>query len=184
MVRVDGLERKGTATGEGKEASGWREVLRVAQAGEVTPEKLKRWQTMTPEERERIRSRYRRWKKLPPERRERILERGRRWREIPEGQRRFLRERREIYRNARPEEKRAIEKFVRRWRQLPLERRHKMRGTLDEMRDLPANKRDERLKDWPSYRRFSPDERKAVKRFLFSEPPTGRKGGPPRSPRD
>ncbi len=88
----------------------------------MTPEKLERWRTMTPAERERIRERYHRWKKLPQQQREKILERKRVWRELPEGQRRFLRQRREIYRDARPREKKAIEKFVNRWKQLPPER--------------------------------------------------------------
>ena len=47
--------------------------LLFARAGEITPEKLERWRSMPPEEREKIRERYRRWKSLPPERRERIL---------------------------------------------------------------------------------------------------------------
>ena len=43
--------------------------------GVITPERLERWRSKTPEEREQIRERYHRWKELPPERRERILER-------------------------------------------------------------------------------------------------------------
>lgn len=179
-----GLEQDGTEQRDRDDASGWGTGLLMAQVGKVTPEKLTRWRTMTPEERERYRKRYHRWKELPPERRERILERRRRWRALPEGQKRFLRERREIYRNAWPEEKRAIEKFARRWRQLPPERRHAMRRKLSELRDLPAAERDERLMDWQFYRRLTPLEQKAVSHFLFSKPPSGRKGGPPRSPRD
>jgi hypothetical protein len=179
-----GLEQDRTAQRDRNDASGWGAGLLMAQVGKVTPEKLTRWRTMTPEERERYRKRHRRWKKLPPDRRKRILERRRRWRKFPEGQRRFLKERREIYRNAWPEEKRAIEKFARRWRQLPPERRHSMRRRLSEMRNLPAAERDERLMDWKFYRRLTPPEKKAVSRFLFSKPPSGPRGGPSRSPRD
>jgi len=171
-------------TSRGDAVSEWEKGLRMAQVGEVTPDKLDRWRTMTPEERERYRERYRRWKTLPPERRERILERRRRWRDLPEGQRRFLKERREIYRNAWPEEKRAIEKFARQWRRLPPERRHAMRRRLFEWRDLPAAERNERLMDWQFFRELSPSEKRAVSRFLFLKPPQGPKGGPSRSPRD
>jgi hypothetical protein len=177
-------DRDGAASGQRSEAFVWAEGRRVAQAGEVTPEKIQRWRNMTPEDRERIRERYRRWKELPPERKARILERRRRWRGLPEGQRHFLKQRREIYRNAGPQEKRAIEKFAREWRDLPPEQRRALRGRLAEWRDLPEDRRDERMMEWPFYRRFSPDERKAVSRFLFSHPSPGPKGGPPGSSRD
>ncbi|MDH3238079.1 MAG: DUF3106 domain-containing protein [Deltaproteobacteria bacterium] len=183
-VRSGGVDRAGTVSRERDGDSGRRKGVRVAQSGEVTPEKLDRWRSMTPEEREKYRERYRRWEKLPPERRKKILERRQRWSKLPEEQRRFLKQRREIYRNAWPEEKQAIEKFFRRWRQLPPDRRQTMRRNLAEMRDLPASQRDERLMDWPFYRRFTPDERKAVNRFFFSEPSSGRLGGPRGSPRD
>jgi hypothetical protein len=176
--------RDHAASWQGGEAFVRAEGRRVVQAGEVTPEKIERWRTMTPEERERIRERYRRWKELPPERKARILERRRRWRELPERQRRFLSQRREIYRSAGPQERRTIEKFARRWRDLPREQRRALRNRLAEWRDLPEDKRDERMMEWPFYRRFSPDERKAVNRFLFSRPSPGPKGGPPGSSRD
>src|SRR3989304_2937316 len=124
--------REGAGSGQRDEVSSREEVRRVGQAGEVTPEKLERWRTMTPEEREKVRERYRRWKELPPERKERILERRKSWRELPEGQRHFLMKRREVYRTAGPEEKRTIEEFVRHFRQLPPEQRHAMRQRLAE----------------------------------------------------
>ena len=68
--------RDGAASGRRGEAFVRAEGPRVAQAGEVTPEKIERWRTMTPEDRERI------------------LERRLEWRELPEGQRRFLMQRR------------------------------------------------------------------------------------------
>lgn len=183
-VRGGGVDRDGTASGKRDKDYGRKEGARVAQAGEVTPEKLDRWRSMTPEERERFRERYRRWEKLPPERRKRIRERRQRWSKHPEEHRHFLMQRREIYRNAGQEERRAIEKFFRRWRQLPPERRQTMRRNLADMRDLPASQRDERLMGWPFYRRLLPDERRAVNRFLFSEPSSGPLGGPRGSPRD
>jgi Protein of unknown function (DUF3106) len=182
--RSAGLPRGEIASGESNGDSGRRKGARMAQASEVTPEKLDRWRSMTPEERERLRKRYLRWKSLPPERRKQILERRQRWSKLPEEQRRFLMQRREIYRNAGEEEKRAIKKLFRRWRQLPPERRQAMRRNLAEMRTLPVPQRDERLMDWPFYRRLAPDERKAVNRFLFSEPSPGPMGGPHGSPRD
>jgi hypothetical protein len=183
-ARHGGPDRVGAAPREREEGSGWKDDLPMARPGEVTPEKLERWRTMTPEERERIRRRYHRWKELPPEQRERILERRKRWRELPEEQRRALRKRREAYRNALPEERRAIEKFFRQMRQLPPEQRHAMRRNLSEMGGLPAHDRNERLMDWPFYRQLSPAEREAVTRFLFPNPPPGPGSGPPGSPRD
>ena len=179
-----GSDRMGHALREREEDPGWEEAHRVTRAGDVTPEKLERWRTMTPEERERIRRRYHRWKELPPERRERILERRKRWRELPEEQRRSLMQRREIYRSAPPEEKRAIEKLFRYWRGLPPDRRHAMRRDLSDMRSLPVPDRDERLMGWPFYRQLSPEERKAITPFLFPNPQPGPERGLPGSPRD
>jgi len=151
--------------------------MRFAQAGEITPEKIERWRRMPPEEREKIRERYRRWKSLPPAERERILERRRVWRSLPEADRSYLRDRREILRQAGPEEKRAIEKFARRMRRLPPGRRESIHRRIGELRNLPAPERDERLMDWPFYRRLTPAERRAVSRFLFSEPTEIAPGG-------
>ncbi len=183
-ARHGGPDRGGAAPREREEGSGWKDDMPMGRPGEVTPEKLERWRTKTPEERERIRRRYHRWKELPPEQRERILERRKRWRELPEEQRRALRKRREAFRNAPPEERRAIEKFFRQMRQLPPEQRHAMRRNLSEMGGLPAHDRNERLMDWPFYRQLSPAEREAVTRFLFPNPPPGPGSGPPGSPRD
>lgn len=182
--RSAGLPPGEIASRESDGDSVQRKGARMAQTGEVTPEKLARWRSMTPEERERLRKRYLRWKTLSPERRKQILERRRRWSKLPEEQRRFLMQRREIYRNAGQEEKRAIKKLFRRWRQLPPERRQTMRRNLAEIRNLPVPQRDERMMDWPFYRRLAPDERKTVNRFLFSEPSPGPVGGPHGSPRD
>lgn len=184
ISRGAGPPRGGSASGEADGGPGRRERARVAKAGDVTPEKLERWRSMTPEERDRYRKRYRRWKRLTPERRKRILENRRRWNNLPEEQRRFLMQRREIYRNARPEEKRSIEKFVRRWRRLPPERREAVRRNLSQIRDLPAPLRDGRLMEWPIYHRLTPDERTAVRRFLFAEPSPRPPGGLRGAPRD
>ena len=85
----------------------------------VSPERLERWRSMSPEERERIRERYRRWKELPPEERERIKERHRRWRELPEEQRRYLKDRRELMKDAGPEDRVVVRKFFDRMHSLP-----------------------------------------------------------------
>lgn len=144
--------------------------VRSAQDGEITPEKLERWRKMTPEQQERIRERYRRWKSLPPEEREQILERRRAWRSLPEAERSYLRGRREILRKAGPEERRAIRKFTRRVRKMPPDRRRWLHRRIGELRNIPAAERDERLMEWEFYRGMSPAERRAVSRFLFSEP--------------
>ncbi len=183
-VRVGGPERERTVSGLENEGSPSSEGQWFAQEGKVTPEKLERWRSMPPEEKERIRKRYREWKDLSPERRERILKHGREWGKLPKQKRRFLRQRREIYRNAQPEEKRAIKKFFRQWRELPHERRHALRRDMAEMKNLPVTERDKRLMRWPFYNTLSPDEQKAVNRFLFSELPPGPESGPPGSPRE
>ena len=158
--------------------------VRIAQPGEVTPDKIERWRSMSPDERERIRERYREWKKLSPQRKERILDTRRRWEKLPEKEKRYLRQRREIYRNASPEEREAIRKFFRDWKKLPPEQRRALRRNMEEWKDLPGKERDERLMQWPFYRKFSPREQSAVNRFLFMPAPQGPKGGPHGSSRE
>lgn len=177
-------ERGRTAAGKEYGASPGTGGVRGAQAREVTPDKLERWRAMPPEEKERIRERYRQWKQLSPRRRERILDYRRRWDKLPEEEKRFLRQRREIYRNAPPEEREAIRKFFRDWKRLPPDQRRALRRDMTEWKDLSGKERNERLMQWPFYRKFSPRERSAVDRFLFMHVPQGPKGGPPGSSRD
>lgn len=168
-------ERDGRAHGSSGISGAGR--LRLAQAGEITPEKIERWRRMTPDQRKRIRERYRRWKALPPERRERVLKRRRTWGALPRESRSYLRDRREIYRRGAPEERRAIRKFVRGMREMPPHRRRQLQQKIGELREIPAPDRESRMMAWPLYRRLSPAERDAVNRFLFARPPGSGRGG-------
>ena len=163
---------------DGPYRGGRPDGFQAARPGEISPDKLERWRSMPPEERERIRERYHRWKELPPEKKERILERRRRWRELPEPERRFLRERREIYRNAPSEDKQVIKRFYRHWRELPPERRDSMRRDFEDWRGMPGAEREERMRNWRFYRQLPREERRVIRRFLLSEPPPDRPPGP------
>jgi len=136
----------------------------------VSPERLERWQAMSPEERERIRERYRRWKELPPEQRERIMERKRRWRELPEEQRSYLRDRRELMKDAAPEDRVVVRKFFDRMHSLPPGVRSAARQKIWEWRSLPPGKREEAMRTWPFYRELSEPERGTLRWFLFARP--------------
>ena len=146
----------------------------------VSPERLERWRSMSPEERERIRERYRRWKELPPEERERIKERHRRWRELPEEQRRYLKDRRELMKDAGPEDRVVVRKFFDRMHSLPPGARSAARQKIWEWRSLPPGEREEAMGSWPFYRDLSEPERETLRWFLFA--PAGERhepGGPP-----
>jgi hypothetical protein len=191
--RPFGPSREGAAPEPRREAfpQPRREMAPEARGGRVaperiTPDKLERWRSMSPEEQDRARERYRRWKSLPPERQERILERERRWQKLPEEDRRYLRERRQLFREAPPERRQVIGGFFRHMEEMPRERRREMRNFVWQLRDLPPADRDRRLMEWPYYRGLSPGERGVLRDFLFSElagppgAPSGRGGeGPP-----
>ena len=136
----------------------------------LSPERLERWRTMSPEERERVRERYRRWKELSPEQRERIKERNRRWRELPEEQRRYLKDRRELFSDAGPEDRGVVRKFFALMRSLPPEARSAARQKIWEWRSLPPGEREEEMNSWPFYHGLSDRERVTLRWFLFARP--------------
>jgi len=132
----------------------------------VPQERLERWRSMPPEERERIRERYRRW----TEKRERIVERNRRWRELPEEQRRYLKDRRELLKDARPEDRGVVRKFFARMHSLPPGARSAARQKIREWGSLPPGEREEAMRSWPFYRGLSDRERDTLRWFLFARP--------------
>lgn len=153
------------------------------QVDNVPRERLERWRSLSPEQRERIRERYRRWKELPPGERERILERNRRWRKLPEEQRSYLKDRRELLRDAGEEERGVVRKFFGRMRSLPPEGRRATKRRIWELRSLPPEEREERMLSWPFYRELSDRERDALRWFLFARP-DARSGDADRGPRE
>lgn len=149
------------------------------EAGEVPPERLERWRSMSPGERDRIRERYRRWKELPPEERERILERRRRWENLPREEREYLKERRALLREAGPQQRRVVRRFFARMRSLPPPARRMARGKILEWRSLPPHEREEAMLSWPFYRDLSERERDTLRWFLFGRPGDRPPGGGP-----
>jgi len=136
----------------------------------LSPERLERWRSMSPEERDRIRERYRRWKELSPEQQERIRERKRRWRELPEEQRSYLRDRRELMKDAGPEDRVVVRKFFDRMHSLPPGVRSAARQKIWEWRSLPPGEREEAMRSWPFYCDLSEPERGTLRWFLFARP--------------
>jgi len=136
----------------------------------LSPDRIERWRSMSPEERERIRERYRRWKELTPEQRERVKARHRRWRELPEEQRSYLRERRAMLREAGTEDRAVVRKFFARMHALPPEMRRATRQQVWEWRSLPPVEREEAMRTWPFYGELSGPERDTLRWFLFARP--------------
>lgn len=136
----------------------------------LSPDRLERWRSMSPEERDRIRERYRRWKELTPEQRERVKARHRRWRELPEEQRSYLRERRALLREAGPEEQAVVRSFFARMHSLPPEVRRATRQKVWEWQSLPPGEREEAMRSWPFYGELSGPERETLRWFLFARP--------------
>jgi len=149
----------------------------------VPQERLERWRSMSPEERDRIRERYLRWKELSPEKQERILERNRRWRELPEEQRSYLKDRRELLKDAGPEEREVVDKFFARMRSLPHKSRHHLKRKIWGWRSLSPEEREKEMLSWPFYRELSAPERDTLRWFLFAGP-GDRHGYGDRGPRE
>jgi hypothetical protein len=85
----------------------------------------KNYETLTPEEKERLDRNYREWKSLPPERQKLLERRMEKWKDLS------------------PEEKALYRRRMDQWQSLPPQERHRMRERLDNWDRLPQKEKDQ-----------------------------------------
>ena len=76
----------------------------------------KRWESLTPEQKERVREAYKKFKALPPERQQKVRQNYQRWRSFS------------------PERRQRIRRNIQRWRSMSPERRARVRERLQRNR--------------------------------------------------
>jgi len=86
-----------------------------------------RYQSLSPEERARLRERYRQWESLPPEKQQDLRRRMDRFKELPPDERELLRKRHEQWQELPPQERQSIRDQLKRWNQLSPEEQERLR---------------------------------------------------------
>jgi Protein of unknown function (DUF3106) len=85
------------------------------------------YDSLSPQERARLRERYRQWESLPPEKQQDLRRRMDRFKELPPDERELLRKRHEQWQELPPQERQSIRDQLRRWNQLSPEEQERLR---------------------------------------------------------
>lgn len=107
-----------------------RRTIRLSgRGGQRAPaeEKWDRYESLSPEEKARLRDRYRQWESLPPEKQQDLRQRMDRLKELPPDDRELLRKRHEQWRELSPQERQRIRDELRRWNELSPEEQERLR---------------------------------------------------------
>ncbi len=89
--------------------------------------KRRDYETLSPEEKERLNRKYREWKSLPPEKQELLRRRMKRWDALPPEDRSLYERRFHQWQNLSPEERERIRERLDKWNRLPDEEKEKIR---------------------------------------------------------
>jgi hypothetical protein len=86
-----------------------------------------RYESLSPEERARLRERYRQWESLPPEKQQDLRRRMDRFKGLPPDDRELLKKRHEQWQELPPQDRQSIREQLRRWNQLSPEEQERLR---------------------------------------------------------
>jgi predicted Fe-S protein YdhL (DUF1289 family) len=117
---------------------------------------LDRWNSMSPEQRERA------LQKLPPERQQQIRRRLERFNSLPKEEQDRLRSRYERFSSLPPDRQQTVRRQIRNWSQLPDERRPVVSREFDQLRRLTPEERQARIQSDEFRARFSPHEQRIL----------------------
>lgn len=110
-------------------AEGLRTIRLSGRGGQRSPagENWDRYESLSPEEKARLRERYRQWESLPPEKQQDLRRRMDRLKELPPDDRELLRKRHEQWQELPPQERQRLRENLRRWNELSPEERERLR---------------------------------------------------------
>jgi hypothetical protein len=100
---------------------------RSSQNNELSERKSREYDTLSPEEKARMKRRFREWKSLPPEKQELLRRRMKRWKQLPPEDRSLYERRFEQWQRLSPEERKRIRERLKKWNGLPREEKEKIR---------------------------------------------------------
>jgi len=90
-------------------------------------EARQRWDSLTPEQQQKIKERWARFKDLPPQKRRRLLKAWRRFQQLPPERRQQLRQKWQRFQQLPPERRDVLRQRFRKWQTLPPEKRQQLR---------------------------------------------------------
>ncbi len=116
-------------------------------------ERLARWRSLSPDQRQKLLERYREFHKLPPEVRRRIQKQLARWEKMPPEEKKQIRRRLQCFKKLGAEERQKLRRRLMAWRAMPEERRLFIRRVLAVLKEVPPEKIKELKKLPPEKRR-------------------------------
>jgi hypothetical protein len=107
-----------------------------------------------------------RFENLTPQEKQRVLENNRKLQNLTPVQRQEMRERAQVWQHMTPEQQNHIRNEVLpRWKQMPPERRQLVQRKLQQLKNMPESARNQRLND-PEFTRGMSDEDRGTLRDL------------------
>lgn len=126
---------------------------------------LERWESMTPQQRQRFLN------NLPPERRRRFEGRLQELQNMPPQQRQRLHEQYRRFEQLPPERQERIRNLYRRFSNQPPARQDLMRGELQQLRSMPPEERQARFQSDDFQGKFKPNEQEILRKMTNVLPP-------------
>ncbi|MBI3617146.1 MAG: DUF3106 domain-containing protein [Candidatus Omnitrophica bacterium] len=155
----------------------------VAGRGKVSPEALRRWQQLSPEQKQKLRGRLEQWKNLDPERKAEIKQRFQQYQQLsPELKEKVRRNWKKI-KNLPPERRREMAAKYKQWKQLPPDEKRQIRERFHRLKELSPEQRQQLKERREKWQGFAP-ERKQELREKFRQRVNDRRGGGGRSLED
>lgn len=155
----------------------------AAGSGDVSPEALRRWQQLSPEQKQKLRGRLEQWKNLEPERKAEIKQRFQQYKQLsPELKEKVRRNWKEIQ-NLPPERRREMAAKYKQWKQLPPDEKRQIRERFHRLKELSPEQRQQLRERREKWQGIAP-ERKQELREEFRQRVNDRRGGGGRSLED
>lgn len=126
---------------------------------------LERWESMTPQQRQRFLN------NLPPERRQRFEERLQELQNMPRQQRERLHEQYRRFEQLPPERQQRIRNLYRRFSNQPPARQDLMRGELQQLRSMSPEERQAHFQSNDFQSKFKPNEQDILRKMTNVLPP-------------
>ena len=155
---------------------GQESVAESGPVGKVSPEALRRWQQLSPEQKQKLKGRLEQWKNLDPERKAEIKQRFQQYKQLsPESKEKVRRNWKKI-KNLPPERRREMAAKYKQWKQLPPDEKRQIRERFHRLKELSPEQRQQLRERREKWQGLAP-ERKQELREEFKQRVNDRQGG-------
>ena len=178
-------------------------TVQPTQPDRLKPELVRRWEKMTPEQRQQMRERMKQWRAMTPEQQEKVRKNMERFHQLTPEQREKLMEARRKWDKVPPDMRRRMRQQFDRWHEMPLEARQRvmqhmtmakdlLKSDFEKLKETPEGNRDAvhkvihqklralmglRGEQFNEFRKLSPaDQATKLKELMKNLPPEGHQG--------